>query len=134
LDILELSSDKSENETYQKLQTLYNKTRRKLQKFSNVNQLLVEYQGLLKQKQTLERELDKSRKVKKDQTKPRVNKTENKNSIVQQLNTAISEPILPVSSANSRNKQAINFAQNRSFQPYIGQANAKMDNHTYDGS
>ena len=66
MDILELSSEESENETYQKLQTLYNKTRRKLQKFSNVNQLLVEYQGLLKQKQTLERELDKSRKVKKD--------------------------------------------------------------------
>ena len=81
MDILELSSEESENETYQKLQMLYNKTRRKLQKFSNVNQLLVEYQGLLKQKQTLERELDKSRKVKKDQTKPRANKTENKNSI-----------------------------------------------------
>jgi len=57
--------------------------------------LLVEYQGLLKQKQTLERELNKSRKDKKDQTKPRTNKTQSKKSIAKQLNAAISEPILP---------------------------------------
>lgn len=51
----------SDNETYQKLQLMYNKTRKKIQKHSNVNQLIAEYEGLLKKKRRLERELEKNR-------------------------------------------------------------------------
>jgi len=56
--------DESDNETYQKLQHMYEKTRKKLKKYSNVNQLIAEYEGLLKQKKRLEKELERQGKSK----------------------------------------------------------------------
>jgi hypothetical protein len=77
--------DESDNETYQKLQHMYEKTRKKLKKYSNVNQLIAEYEGLLKQKKRLEKELERQGKsksglgIRQMTTEPRIKRQSSRN-------------------------------------------------------